>query len=246
MLVPIVVVIGLGINSSPYLNFPPSGLSSYWLGIVATSSDWRDAFQHSVILSSSSSVLSVSLATCAALGIRDSRWPRLWQTLMLLPLIVPSVVIALALYPFYVNVNLIGTMPGLAFAHTLISFPYAFLTLWGAIYVLDPNLERAAASLGANRWTVIRRITIPLLIPAIAAALVIAAVVSFDEIVLTLFLSSPQTVTIPVRLWSFVRENLGPELAAASLLVVLINITIMIVALLVGQWAVRRHAAVIP
>jgi putative spermidine/putrescine transport system permease protein len=242
LLVPIVVLVGLALNKSPYLLFPPAELSTRWIRDVIASDAWRQAFRQSLIVAGFSAPLAVLLATCGAIGLRAARRPRVWQTLFLLPLIVPTVVTALALYPVYVRFGLLGSTFGLVLAHAVLALPYAFLAIWGAIHALDARLELAAASLGANRLQVLRRVVLPLLAPAMLAGGVIAVVVSFDEVVVTLFLSSPATRTVPVVLWTFLRESINPEVPAASLMIMLFNLLLLGLTMLIVRLATRRLA----
>lgn len=241
LVLPMIVVVGLALNESRYLTFPPDSISLSALESVVTSREWRRAFTESITVAAFAAPLATVLATAAALAIRRLRHRRLLQTMMILPMIVPTIVTALAVYPVFIDLGLVGTTTGLVFAHTTIALPFAFLTMWASVSILDPQYERAAASLGANWPRRLVRVTLPMIWPAILASLIVAAAVSFDEIVVSLFVSSPLTRTVPVVLWSYLRENLGPEVAAASLLIVVVNLTIMGGAALLGRWGVRRR-----
>lgn len=243
LILPMIVVIGLALNKSRYLQFPPDAISFTSLETVFNSSEWRRAFQESIIVALFVAPLATSLGTIAALGIRRMRFARFAQTVMIMPMIVPLIVTALAIYPIFSDLGLIGTTAGLVVAHTLVALPFAFLTVWASLVGVDSRLEQAASSLGAGWTQVLRRVTLPLIAPAIVASLVVTLAVSFDEIVLSLFVSSPANRTVPVLLWSFLRENLSPEVAAASLFVVIINLAIMLGSVLLARWAVRRRVS---
>jgi putative spermidine/putrescine transport system permease protein len=209
------------------LNFPPSGYTADWYRDLIDDPRWGSAFRQSAITAVCSAVLSSLLATAAAIGMRDLRYRRLFEAFLLLPLIVPTVVVALMLYPLYVDVRLLGTTSGLVLAHTMLALPYAYLVINGAAQALDRRVELAAASLGASPWQVLIRVTAPMLLPAIAAAAVVSAVVSFDEVIVSIFLTDPQTRTVPVVMWSFVREEIRPTVAAASVVVMVANLTLL-------------------
>lgn len=244
LLVPLIIVLGLAINGSRYLSFPPTELSLRWLSEVWNSQVWRNAFRQSLTVAMFAAPLATFLATCAALAIRHLRFARAVQTFMLLPLIVPLIVTALAIYPVFLQLRLLGTTTGLVLGHTVIALPFAFLTVWGSISVLDPQFERAAESLGANWFRRLTKVTIPLILPAIFASTIVSAAVSFDEIVISLFVAEPKTRTVPVLLWSHLRENLGPTLAAASLFIAVINVTIMAAAIAAGKRAMKTRSTV--
>lgn len=246
LVVPMIVVVGLSINGSEYVQFqlPPDEFSLKWLDEVAQSELWRQALWQSIKVAVCAATLATILATATALSIRTSRFARLIQTLMLLPLIVPLIVTALAIYPLWVDLGLLGSTLGLVLAHTVVAVPFAFLTVWSSVGSLDRGLEQAAASLGAGKWQILRRITLPLIAPAIVASLIVSAAMSFDEIIVSLFIASPSTQTVPVVLWSHLRENLSPTVAAASVFMAAINLAILVLGILASRWAVRRRLAV--
>jgi putative spermidine/putrescine transport system permease protein len=207
VVVPVIVVIVMAFNSSNFLGFPVRGFSTRWFGDVLRDSEWRTAFRTSVIIASSAAPLATILGTLAALGIRRRRFEGAFRVVFLLPLIVPVVVTALAMYPFYVRVGLIGSTAGLVLVHAMLALPFTFIVVWGATHNLDVRLEQAASSLGANRFAVYTRVLLPLLWPAIVAALAVAAVASFDETVATLFLSSATDRTVPVVIWLHIAND---------------------------------------
>lgn len=242
LILPMVVVVGLALNESSYLQFPPKGLSLDALHSVADSGEWRRAFEQSVKVAILSAPLATLLGLAAAVGLRRViRFRRLLQTLLILPLVVPLISTSLAVYPIYSDFNLLGTTHGLILAHSMVALPFAYLTLSSALATLDPQLERAAASLGANWFAVLRRVIVPSVAPAIFAALAISVAVSFDEVVVTLYISDPATRTVPVLVWASLRDSLGTEIAAAALLIVVVNLVIMAIAVVTSRWAMRRR-----
>ena len=241
LIVPIVVVIGLAFAGGLYLEFPPDLLSLDPLQEVISSSEWRRAFTQSVLAAAFAAPLATALATAAALGVRRTRHGRLIQTVMILPLIVPLIVTALAIYPVFSDFGLVGRTQGIVFAHALIALPFAFLTVYASVRGLDPQLERAAASLGASWFQTLARVTLPLMLPAIIASLIVSLAVSFDEVVLSLYVSSPRTRTVPILVFARLREDLSPEVAAAALLIVCVNIGIMVAATVAARVAIERR-----
>jgi putative spermidine/putrescine transport system permease protein len=241
-IVPVVTVIVMALNSSNFLGFPVRGISLRWFGEVVRDVEWRSAFQTSLVIAAAAAPLATLLGALGALGIRGRRFQGSLRVIFLLPLVVPIVVTALAIYPFYVEVGLIGTTPGLILVHALLALPFTFVIVWGATHSLDPRLERAAASLGASRLQVYVRILLPLLWPALLGALAVAAVASFDETVATLFLSSPTDRTVPVVIWLHIANDFSPTAAAASTLVLAFNVVVMGVTSVVASAAVKRRS----
>ena len=109
-------------------------------------------------------------------------------------------------------------MAGLIAAHTVLVLPYVVATVESALRTLDPRLEHAAATLGARPWTAFRRVTLPLLAPAVLSGLLFAMVVSFDELIVSLFVSTARLRPVAVQMWSNVRGDFDPTVAAIATL----------------------------
>ena len=226
-LIPICVIVILALNDSIFLGFPVQGISLQWFKKVLESSDWRRSFKQSFTILVMSAPLATALGTCGALGLRSFRHTSWIQPIFLLPLIVPVVVTALMMFPFYSDTRLLGTTTGLVIVHALLALPFTFMILWGATHSLNPSLERAAESLGANLLRTLLRVVLPLLWPAVLGALVVAAVVSFDETVATLFLADATTKTVPIQIYLHIANDFSPAAAAASTMTLLVNLFMM-------------------
>lgn len=229
LILPILTIALMSVSSSAFVAFPPQQVSTRWFAELVTDPRWSGALRNSLVVGVGSSLIATVCALLASLGIRSfgERSRRALEAVFLLPMIVPAIVLALALFPVYVSTGLLGSMRGLIIVHALLGFPYAYLVLAASVRSLDPRLELASASLGAGAWQTHRYVILPNLTPAIAAAVLVALVISFDEVVITLFLSSPSTRTLPVVMWSFVREELRPTLAAASVGVLALNLLLL-------------------
>jgi putative spermidine/putrescine transport system permease protein len=147
---------------------------------------------------------------------------------VLLPLFVPAVVLGMGLLPLLARTELRGTVAALAAAHSLVSLPVVFLLLRSALTQADPDLERAARGLGAGPWGAFRRVTLPLIAPAVLAGAVVALILSVNEFTVSLFLGTPRVRTVPAALWPEARDRETPLLAAASCLTVLVTLAGML------------------
>jgi ABC-type spermidine/putrescine transport system permease subunit II len=141
---------------------------------------------------------------------------------VLMPMFVPAVVLGMGLLPLVMVAGLRGTTASLAAAHSLASLPVVFLLLRSALERVDPELERAARGLGAGPLTAFRRVTLPLVSPAVLAGVIIALILSVNEFALAVFLSTPGNRTLPAALWPEARYKETPLLAAASCLSALV------------------------
>jgi putative spermidine/putrescine transport system permease protein len=134
----------------------------------------------------------------------------------------------------------VGKVSGFVIAHTALAIPLVVITMTAGLQMLDERLELAAASLGANRFRQILRVTAPLMLPSILTAAVFAFVTSFDEVIISLFLQSPFLRTLPVKMFSSIQDQIDPTIAAASTLIFLVaTVTITVSLFATGG----RHAA---
>ena len=224
LILPIIVVMIISFSSASYLTFPPPGFSFRWYEQFFSDSNWMRAFWTSLVVAAMSAGIAIVLGASAALGIVRSSI-RGKSTIMLLlvsPIIVPPVVLGLSLYSLFLRFDLVGSVFGLAAAHAIGGLPLVVVILSASLQGVDTRLEQAAAVHGASSLTVFRLVTLPAIMPGLAAATFFAFLHSFDELVLTLFLSSAELKTLPLMLWGDVNYRLNPVLAVVSTLEVLL------------------------
>jgi putative spermidine/putrescine transport system permease protein len=259
LLAPILIVVPMSFTNSSTLTFPPEGLSLRWYGELLTNPQWTLRIPVSVETAFATSLLATGLGTLAALGMTRGTFPRRgWLTaLFLAPLVVPIIDLAVGDYfvwavgwqvgPVGFGGGLAGTVPGLVLAHTVLAFPFPFITVSTALSGVDRTLELAAAGLGANPWRTFRRITLPLISTGVLTGAVFAFLTSWDEVVVASFLASPRVSTVPVQIFTELRQSYDP--AAAAISTVLLAAAVVLVGLLalipvIGRRAYRRSIAV--
>lgn len=224
LILPICVVIIISFSSSSYLAFPPPGWSLRWYEKFFSDSNWMTAFWNSLGIACLSAAISVGLGATAAMGIVRSniRYKSAVMLLLVSPMIVPPVVLGLSLYSLFLKVGLDGTYLGLASAHAIGGIPIVVVIVAASLQAVDRRLEQGAAVHGASPLTVFRTVTLPAIAPGLAAAVFFAFLHSFDELVLSLFLSSPRMKTLPLMLWADINYQLNPVLAVVSTLEVVL------------------------
>lgn len=224
LVIPIVVVMIISFSKASYLTFPPPDWSMRWYEKFFSDSNWMSAFWNSLAIACLSAVISVSLGATAAMGIvrSDIRYKSALMLLLVSPMIVPPVVLGLSLYSLFLNVGLTGTYLGLAAAHAIGGIPIVVVIVAASLQAVDRRLEQGAAVHGASPLTVFRTVTLPAIAPGLGAAIFFAFLHSFDELVLSLFLSSPRMKTLPLMLWADINYQLNPVLAVVSTLEVLL------------------------
>jgi len=238
LLGPIVVVLIIAFSADSYLAFPPSGLSLRWFETFFHGDPtWMESFWRSLSVALPTALLAVLLGTPAALAIARLRFRgrAAAEYLLLAPLLISPMITAIGLYGQFASLHLVGTTIALVLGHAVLALPFVVMNVAVSARSLDARLEQAAMSLGARPGTVLRRITLPLLAPGMVAAAFFAFLVSFDEVIVSLFLSGLDP-TLQKRMWDDIRLEISPAVAAAS--VVLIAITLL--AFLLGALAARR------
>ena len=224
LILPILVVMVISFSKASYLTFPPPGWSLRWYEKFFSDSNWMSAFWNSLGIASLSAVISVLLGATAAMGIVRSqiRGKSVLMLLLVSPMIVPPVVLGLSLYSLFLHLGLVGTHLGLAAAHAVGGIPIVAVIVAASLQAVDRRQEQGAAVHGAAPLTVFRLVTLPAIAPGLAAAVFFAFLHSFDELVLSLFLSSPRLRTLPLMLWADVNYQLNPVLAVVSTLEVIL------------------------
>ena len=226
LLLPLIYVIWISFTPSELLQPPTGQWSLRWYQLFFTSPQWTQGLINSFWVAGMTVVGSlltgggVALAACRY----HFRGVQLLSGAVLLPLFVPAVVLAMALLPLVHILGLWGTQISLAAAHSLWSMPVVFLVIRAALATLDPDLEQAARGLGANSITTFRRITLPVIAPALIAGAVMAFIISLNEFVMALFLSTPAIETLPKVIWPNLRYTLTPLVAAASSVTMLLTL----------------------
>ncbi len=225
LVVPTLIVIPLSFTDRASFAFPPKGWSLDYYRNFLEDPEWRDALFTSVKLGLAVMVLATLLGTAASVALVRGRFPAksFVNGLLLAPMIVPVIIIAVAVFGTFLRWQLVGTFTGFLLAHTVLALPFVVVTVSSALRTFDSRLELAAASLGAPLLTRLRRITLPLVLPGVLSGAVFAFVTSFDEVVVALYVQSPEMRTLPVRMYTSVTSETDPTIAAASSLVLVVT-----------------------
>lgn len=232
LIAPMVIVVILSFSSARFLRFPPPGLSLQWYQEFFSSYAWTSAATMSVGVAVAVTLLSLALGIPGAIGLMRGSFPgrRLVAAMILSPIIVPGIIVAIGLYYTYADYRLIGNPIALVVGHTCLAVPFVVITVANALNGVDPRLEQAARNLGASPFAAFRQVTFPLIRPGVLAGGVFAFATSFDELLIALFVSGSDAVTLPRRMWDQIRYQLEPTIAAASSLLIVVTLGLMIVA----------------
>jgi len=222
LVLPILAILPAAFNAKSFLTLPPESWSVRWWGVFFADGSWRRALATSLEVAVLATLAATSLGTAAALGIArlEGRLRAILLGLFVGPVVVPAIVLAVALYSAARSLGLVGTLAALVIGHTMLALPYAALNVGVSLAALDRRLLLAAEGLGAAPLHIFRTVTLPLILPGILGGAVFAFVTSFDEVVLSVFLSGPAQKTLPVRIWEEVRVELTPVIAVAAALMI--------------------------
>ncbi len=224
LVIPLIVVIPVSFSSGLYLQFPPPGFSLQWYRDFFEDPQWMDATILSVEIASTVVVLSVAIGSLSAFVIVRMPFPGIGviRTILMTPLIVPSIVVAIAVYSVYVTFHLVGSFIGIVLAHTILALPFTVVLMVAGFQRVDRRLEEASYTMGASVWRTLGRITLPVLYPSIFAAAVFAFIASWDEIIMVIFIGGGAGTTLPLRMFNYLRTEINPTIAAVSTLLLLL------------------------
>ena len=242
---PMVIVVIVSFSSAPFLTFPPPGLSLQWYRKLFGASVWLDAIATSAMIMLPSALIATTAGTAAAVGLARGRIPGagLIASLIMAPMVVPVIITAAAMLGVFRVWRLQGTLLGLVLAHATLAIPYVVFTVLAAMRLVDDHLESAALTLGATRWRAFWRVTFPLILPAVLSGMLLAMVISFDELVVSIFLSSPAVRPVTVQMWSDVRGDVDPTIAAIGALLLAFSVSALLLETVLNRQRVRPFAA---
>jgi putative spermidine/putrescine transport system permease protein len=226
---PILAIMPLSFNSVPFFTYPMPGFSLRWYQDFFLTARWQEALHNSIFVACSTTVLATTLGTLAALGLSRANFPYRTAVMSMLisPIVVPVVITAVGMYFFYADIGLLNTYSGLILAHTTLAAPFVVITVTATLMGFDHSLSRAAAGLGAPPVTVFFKVILPLILPGMISGALFAFGTSFDEVVVVLFVASPEQRTLPKVMFSGIREMISPTITAAATVLILVSIAML-------------------
>jgi putative spermidine/putrescine transport system permease protein len=230
LVLPTLAVIPASFTATDYITFPPQGFSVRWYLAFVGEGAWRNASIISVLVAMGSTVSATVIGTLAAIGLRrlTASLARVVIWMLLLPIIIPSIIIAVALYGAFAELGIVGTKLGLIVAHTILTFPFVVINVSAVLQKMDWRMVDAARSLGANPRVAFWKVTLPTILPGVLAGAVFAFLTSFDEVVVALFISGVDSITLPVQMWNGIRFEVSPAVAAASSILLVLSILFLL------------------
>lgn len=237
LLLPSLIVVPMSFGDSEQIIFPPKGFSLLLFQKYLDEPGWISATILSLRVAIWTTLLSVGLGVPAAYALVRGRFPgrRVLALFLLSPIMVPSVVLALALYVYFYRISMSQGELRLVIAHCVATLPFIVVTAAAGIQNIDANIERAATIMGASLLYMFRTVTLPLLVPSIVAGALFAFLISFDEIIISLFVAKAGDTTLPVKMFSSLVFEVSPVLAAISSMLTFLSAIICILIALVQK-----------
>jgi putative spermidine/putrescine transport system permease protein len=229
---PTVIVLLTSFTSSFSLKFPPDGLSLRWYAALLDAKQLQRAALNSLEVAIIATLISVILGTLGAIAIGRSRsaWARALDALFMSPLLLPALAFGFASLMYFSALHVPLSLWTLAIGHVVVCVPFVLRTTIAALAQLDPALLESSTSLGAGAVYTFRRVTLPVIGRGVAGGAFLAFMASFDNVPVSLFLSDARTEVLPIHLWQIIDTDLDVRAAAASGVLIVFTLVLMLVA----------------
>ncbi len=228
---PILVMALMSFNRSEFYVLPVD-FSTHWYAALMQNEEILASAWRSIWIACLVTVIATSLGTAAALAFFRYSFPgkRVLQVLLFPPIAIPWLITGTAMLIFFFSVGIDRGTPAVILGHVALALPYVIVVVTARLATLDRTLEEAARSLGASFWQVTRAVTLPWIASGVIAGALFAFAVSFDQFVISYFLSEPGDTTLPVIIYSAIRKGFTPEINAISTIIIVISMSVMLIA----------------
>jgi putative spermidine/putrescine transport system permease protein len=243
LIAPTIIVLITSLTASESLRFPPPSLSLRWYYALADADQMQRAAWNSLIIALWTTIISVVFGAAASIVIARSRspWVKACDLLFMSPLLLPALAFGFAALVYINKLGFSPNIPLLVLGHVIVCVPFVLRTTIAALSQLDPALLDASHSLGGGRWMTFRRVTLPLIAPGLGSGAFLAFMASFDNIPVSLFLADERNEVLPIHLWQQIDTNLDVRTAAASGLIVIFTLALMLIAERLAGFTRQMH-----
>jgi spermidine/putrescine transport system permease protein len=228
---PIVVMAVMSFNASEFYQLPFKGTTLWyeklWQNPAILAASWRSVWIACVV-----TVVATALGTAASVALhRYDFWgKRVLKVLLFPPIAIPWLITGTAMLIFFFGIGVGRGTPAVIIGHVALALPYVIVVVSARLATFDRTLEEAARSLGASPWMITRKVTLPWIAPGVVAGALFAFAVSFDQFVVSYFLSEPGDTTLPVLIYTSIRKGFTPEINAISTIIIVISMAVMLLA----------------
>lgn len=241
LMLPTLIVIPMSFSDLQYLEFPPQSWSLRWYRAYFGSQAWMDATRTSLVAAVLVTILATPIGTVAAYGMHcgAARLRDAMQMLVLLPIVVPTVLVAVGVFHLYAILDLNYTPAGVVLAHIALAVPFVVISVLASLRNCDMTQEMAARSMGAGRARAFLTITLPQVRFSVLTGAFLAFITSLDEVVVAMFVSGGENATITRRMFNSLRDQIDPTIAAISTCLIVVSVLALACVQLIGGGARR-------
>nr|CAD6596649.1 ABC transporter permease [Rhizobium sp. Khangiran2] len=231
LLLPIIIVLPIAFGPTNGIAFPPPNYSLDLFRLFFSSPDWINPLLQSMKVAVASTVIVLLVGVPASYGLARFQFPgkAVIAGAMMSSLIIPTIVTALGLYLYFSYLRITGTTVALILGHVIFTMPYVLVMMIAGVHKLDQNLEFGAQLMGATRLRMFWTVVLPQLVPSLIGATLFAFLISFDEVVISWFLAGPTTATLPVKMYSAIKWEISPVIAAVSTMLTAISLVVCLI-----------------
>ncbi|MCR9152366.1 MAG: ABC transporter permease [Rhodobacteraceae bacterium] len=228
---PILIMALMSFNASPFYQLPFE-FSTRWYQALGANAEIREAALRSVLIALVTTTIATVLGTAASIALFRYEFPgkQALRILLFPPIAIPWLITGTAMLIFFFGIGMGRGTPAVIIGHVALALPYVIVVVSARLATFDATLEDAARALGAGPWMVTRRVTLPWIAPGIIAGALFAFAVSFDQFVVSYFLSEPGDATLPVLIYTAIRKGFTPEINAVSTIIIVVSMLVMLIA----------------
>jgi putative spermidine/putrescine transport system permease protein len=232
LILPVLIVVPMSFSSTRFLTFPPPSLSLRWYREYFGNAAWMQATRVTFTVAILTVLIATPLGVAAAYAISNSklRLMRMVHLTLMLPLVVPIIITAVGIFFVYAKVGLVATMSGLVLANVMLGLPYVITSVVAGLQSFDGAQEMVARSLGMNRWRSFLVVTLPQIKASVLTGAIFAFISAMDETVVALFISGGQYQPLTKRMFTALRDEIDPTIAAISTLMTAASFMLVLIA----------------
>ncbi|WP_336071157.1 ABC transporter permease [Nitratireductor rhodophyticola] len=229
--VPILIMAAMSFNASPFYQLPFEWTTK-WYADLAANAQLIQATWNSVQIALTTTVIATTIGTAASIALfrYDFKGKKIFEALLFPPIAIPWLITGTAMLIFFFGVGIGRGLHAILLGHVALALPYVIIVVSARLKTFAPELEEAARSLGASQWQVTYRVTLPWIMPGVIAGALFAFAVSFDQFVVSYFLSTPGEATLPVEIYAAIRKGFTPEINAVSTIIITVSMSLMLFA----------------
>lgn len=233
LILPLLIIVPMSFSSTRFLTFPPPSLSVRWYSEYFGNPAWMQATRVSLAVAVLTVLIATPLGVAAAYAISNSSWRimRAIHLVLMLPLLVPIIIVAIGIFFVYVKIGLIASISGLVLANVMLGLPYVITSVVAGLKSFDPAQEMVARSLGMNRLRAFLAVTLPQIKASVFAGAIFAFISALDETIVALFVSGGQYQTLTKRMFTALRDEIDPTIAAISTLLTVASFLLVLMAM---------------